>query len=85
MEGHNNISLPENLSSALSTKSDTNRAVQPRKIGPSLKKYLFGIAYPGFHLVGRSAFFFLNIYYLHMDGNGKKKKKKNLRFGQNNF
>ena len=25
-------------------------------------------------LVGR--LFFLNIYYLHMDGNGKKKKKK---------
>ena len=45
--------------------------------GPSLKKCLFGIAYPGFHFVGRSVgFFFFNIYYLHMDGNGRK---KNLR------
>ena len=44
--------------------------------GSSFKKCLFGIAYPGmFHLVGRSvAFFFFNIYYSHMDGNGKKKK-----------
>ena len=51
--------------------------------GAKLKKYLFGIAYPGFHLVGRSVGFFLlflNIYYLHMDGNGKK----NLRFGKKN-
>ena len=30
--------------------------------------------------VGRHFFFFLNIYYLHMDGNGKK--KNNLRFGK---
>ena len=44
-------------------------------VRPSLKKCLFGIAYPGFHLVGGSIgifSFFLNIYYLHMDGNGKK-------------
>ena len=32
--------------------------------------------------VGGSAFLFLNIYYLHMDGNGKK---KNLRFGKKNL
>ena len=40
------------------------------------QKCVFGIAYSGFHLVGRSVciFFKLNInYYLHMDGNGKKK------------
>ena len=51
-------------------------------VWPSLKKCLFGIAYSGFHLVGRSVSFFsffLNIYYMHMDGNGKK---KNLRFGE---
>ena len=49
-----------------------------QEIGPSLKKCLFGIAYPGFHLVGQSVgiIYFFNIYYnLHMDGNGKKKKK----------
>ena len=33
--------------------------------------------------VGRIFFFFFNIYYLHMDGNGKKKKK--LRFGKQNL
>ena len=48
-----------------------------------LKKCLFGIAYPGFHLVGRSVgIFFLNIYYLHMDGNGKNKQ---FRFGKKNI
>ena len=53
------------------------------QIGPSLKKCLFGIAYPQYHFVGRSVgFFFFNIYYLHMDRNGKK---KNLRFGKKNF
>ena len=54
-------------------------------VRPSLKKCLFGIAYPGFHLVGRSVgrHFFFNIYYLHMDGNGKK-KLKNLRIGKKN-
>ena len=48
-------------------------------IRPSLKK-CFCLALPtqGFTWwVGRSPFF-LNIYYLHMDGNGKK----NLRFGE---
>ena len=33
--------------------------------------------------VGRHFFLFLNIYYLHIDGNGKK--KKNLRFGYKKF
>ena len=39
-------------------------------------KKMFVLHYPGFHLVGRSVgiFFFFNIYYMHMDGNGKKKK-----------
>ena len=32
----------------------------------------FGIAYPRFHLVGRSVGIFFYIYYLPMDGNGKK-------------
>ena len=46
-------------------------------VRPSLKKCLFGIAYPGFHLVGRSVgIFFFYIYYLVMDGNGKKEKRK---------
>ena len=53
---------------------------------PSLKKCLFGIAYPGFHLVGRSVgifSLFFNIYYLHMDR--MVKKKKNLKFGEKKF
>ena len=38
-------------------------------LGPSLKKCLFGIAYPGFYLVGRSvgifSFFFKYLLFAH--------------------
>ena len=49
------------------------------------KKCLFGIAYPWFHLVGRSVgqhfLFFKYLLFAH-DRNGKK---KNLRFGKKTF
>ena len=51
--------------------------------GPSLKNVCLALPTQGFTWwVGRSAYFlFLNIYYFHMDRNGKK--IKNLRFGKN--
>ena len=49
------------------------------KVGPScLKIFLFGISYPGFHLVGRSVDIFssfFNIYYICTWTEMVKKKK----------